>query len=469
MLKRKTKKAYILHCYYELFEVENMGEKPPKKRLPTSVIIALTAIIAALVAGAAVYFYVQAARPRANLLEIYHWWTSGGEKAAIDALVKVFQSKYPDVGVIQSPVAGGAGYVMKAVMKSMVAAGEAPDAFQMHAGYEMKPYIDAGYLDTIDELWAQEGWEKVFPPVVRDMVNWGGHYYAVPVNIHRANVLWYNKIILDKYGIDPATLETWDGFFAACEKLRAAGIKYPIAMGGIGKWEIAHAIEQIFVSQGVDFYEDLVNGKLTDPSNPKLVRAFEIMKRYMEYVNPDYASLTWDQAVAKVIRGEAAFTIMGDWANGEFLVAGKTFGVDYGAIPSPGTKGVYVLVVDCFELPKGAKHRDNAIKWLRVVGSREGQDTFNPIKGSIAARVDADLTKYGPYQRKAIEDFKAAKYMVPSIVHGSGAPEKFASAFNDIASKFATDRDVAAACRGIIDAISAAKGDYVKVWKLTGG
>lgn len=429
----------------------------------------ILAVIVIIAVGVSVFVTYQLTRPSpANLLEIYHWWTSGGEKAAIDALVEVFKSRYPDVGVIQSPVAGGAGYVMKAVLKSMVAAGEAPDAFQVHAGYEMKPYVDGGYLEPIDDLWEEEGWEDVFPAVVKDMMKWGGHYYAVPVNIHRANVLWYNKLILDEHGIDPATLKTWDGFFAACEKLRTEGIEYPIAMGGIGKWEITHALEQIFASVGIDFYQDLVNGKITDPNHPKLVEAFEIFAKYLEYVNPDYATLTWDQAVARVIKGEAAFNIMGDWANGEFYVAGNVFGVDYGAMPSPGTEGMYGLVVDCFEHPKGTKHPENSLKWLRVVGSREGQDTFNPIKGSISARIDADITKYGPYQKAAIDDFKNAKYMYPSIAHGSGAPEKFASALNDIASDFAVKKDVAAACRAIVDAITAAIEDYVKEWDLYG-
>ncbi len=237
-------------------------------------------------------------------------------------------------------------------------------------------------------------------------------------------------------------------------------------MGGIGKWEIAHALEQILISQGVDFYQDLINGKLSDPNDPRLVNAFNIFKRYLDYVNPDYATLTWDQAVAKVIRGESVFTIMGDWANGEFLVANKTFNVDYGAIPVPGTKGVYVLVVDCFQKPKGARHPENSEKWLIVVGSKEGQDAFNPIKGSIPARLDADINKYGSYQRSAIQDFKNAQYMAPSIVHGSGAPEKFASAFNDVASAFASNRNVQEACNGIINAIQAAKNEYVKEWKL---
>lgn len=444
-----------------------MGETKPKLKKSWLTWVLIIIIVAAVVIGTGVgVWYVTRPPPPANALEIYHWWTSGGEKAAIDALVDVFKKKYPDVVVIQSPVAGGAGYVLKSVMKSLVLAGEAPDAFQLHAGYEMKPYVDAGYLEPIDDLWKSEGWENVIPPVVRDMVNWGGHYYAVPVNIHRANVLWYNKKVLDKYGIDPATLNTWDGFFAACDKLKAAGVNYPIAMGGQGKWEIAHALEQILASEGIEFYQDLVNGKINDPNNPKLVDALNIFKKYLNYVNPDYAALTWDQAVAKVIRGEAAFTIMGDWANGEFFVANKTFGVDYGAIPVPGTQGMYGLVIDTFEHPKGVKHPENSIKWLKVVGSKEGQDAFNPIKGSIPARTDADISKYGPYQRAAIQDFRNAKYMYPSIVHGSGAPEVFATKFNDIASEFATTKDVSAAAKAIVDAISAAKPEYTKVWKL---
>jgi glucose/mannose transport system substrate-binding protein len=407
-----------------------------------------------------------APRTEAPLLEIYHWWTSGGEKAAIDALVEVFKKRYPEVGVIQSPVAGGAGYVMKAVMKSLVLAGEAPDAFQLHAGYEMLPYVKGEYLDPIDDLWKEEKWEEVFPAVVRDMVNWYGHYYAVPVNIHRVNVVWYNKPILDRYGIDPTTLTTWDKLFEACDTLKAKGITYPIAMGGIGKWEIAHAFEQIIASEGIDFYEDFVNGKITSPDDPKLRHALEIFRRYLDYVNPDYSALTWDQAVAKVIRGESAFNIMGDWANGEFYVAKKEYGKDYGTFPVPGTSGIYGLCIDCFEHPKGVKHPTNSLNWLRVVGSKEGQDTFNPIKGSIAARTDADITKYGPYQKAAIDDFKKAKYMYPSVVHGSGMPEAFSAKFSDIMSKFATTRDVAATAKDITDAIIAAKADFVKTWKL---
>ena len=399
------------------------------------------------------------------MLEIYHWWTSGGEKDAIDALVDAFEDKYPDVAVIQSPVAGGAGYVMKAVMKSLVLAGEAPDAFQMHAGYEGKPYFDAGYLEPISDLWEEEEWEDVFPEVVRDMVNFEGEYYAVPVNIHRPNVVWYNKPLLDAKGIDPATLTTWDAFFDACETLRGPHLEYPIALGDVGKWTDTHVLEQIIAGEGIDFYEDWINGEVTSATDPKLLDALETFKTYLGYANEDHAALTWDEAIKRVITGDAAFSVMGDWANGEFYKLEKVYGTDYGTFPTPGTSGMYGLVIDCFQHPKGVKHPENSLNWLRVVGSKEGQDTFNPIKGSIAARNDADETKYGPYQKAAIADFTAAT-LYPSVAHGSGAPEAFAAELDDIMSAFVTNKDVSAAATALTDATTDASDDYTIVWSL---
>jgi glucose/mannose transport system substrate-binding protein len=437
--------------------------------LVTSLVKAIYTIIAAvivtaLVVGGAAY-YLLSPPPSADVVEIYHWWTSGGEAAAINALVDVFKAKYPDVAVIQSPVAGGAGYVFQAVIKPLVLAGEAPDAFQMHAGYEGKPYYDGGYLDPITSLWNDEKWADFIPKVVQDMVKFGNDYYAVPVNIHRPNVVWYNKPLLTAHGIDPATLTTWDAFFAACDTLKAAGIT-PISLGDSGKWAATHVLEQIIASEGIGFYQDWVNGKVTSATDAKLLDALTKFSKYLGYVNTDHAALTWDQATAKVITGEAAFNIMGDWANGEFYVANKVYGTDYGTFPVPGTAGMYGLVIDCFQHPKGVKHPENSLNWLKVVGSKEGQDAFNPIKGSISARTDSDTTKYGAYQKAAIADFKAATHMYPSVTHGSGAPQSFTAKLNDIMSAFVTGKDVNAAAKALTDATNAVSVDYTTVWSL---
>jgi len=401
--------------------------------------------------------------PEADALEIYHWWTSGGEKAAVDALIAVFQTEYPDVTVIQSPVTGGAGYTMMGIIKPLVLAREAPDAFQMHAGYEGKPYFDADLLESIDHIWDAD-LKAAVPDVVESMNMFDGHYYSVPVNIHRVNVVWYNKALLDANGIDPATLTTWTAFFAACDKLEAAGVTNPIQMGET--WTAAHTFEQFIASVGIDFYEDWINGEVTSATDTKLLEAFDYFETYMGYVNPDHAALTWDDATKRIITGEGAFNIMGDWANGEFFVADKIYGTDYGTFAVPGTGDMYGLCIDCFQHPKGVSHPTNSERWLKVVASKAGQDAFNPIKGSIAARTDADTTKYGAYQKAAITDFGAVTYMFPSVVHGSGAPEAFKVKLSDIISSFVTNLDESAAASALTAYTTQISDEYTKVWSL---
>jgi glucose/mannose transport system substrate-binding protein len=449
-------KAFIHWAINRTFWVDSLAK--------TIYLVATAVIITALLVGGIAYVLTRPA-PSANVLEIYHWWTSGGEADAINALVVQFNVQYPDITVIQSPVAG-AGYVFKAVIKPLVLAGEAPDSFQLHAGYEGRPYYDGGYLDPITSLYADQGWESVFPSVVLDMVKFGNDYYAVPLDIHRANVVWYNKGILDAHGIDPTTLTTWDALFAACDKLVAAGVTHPISLGDSGKWAASHVLEQMLAAEGIAFYQDYVNGKLTSPTDSKLVDALTKFSKYLGYVNTDHASLSWDQATARIITGDAAFNVMGDWANGEFLKAGKEYGTDYGTFPAPGTVGMYGLVIDCFEHPKGVSHPESSLDWLKVVGSKAGQDAFNPLKGSISPRSDSDITKYGPYQKAAIADFKGAAHMYPSVVHGSGAPESFTTKLDDIMSAFVTSKDVNAAATALTNAISAASADYTKTWSL---
>ncbi len=422
----------------------------------------LAIVITAGVVGG-VSFVAFGPRPTSNTLEIYHWWTSGGEAAAIAALIDVFEDDYPDVTVIQSPVSGGAGYTMLGIIKSLVLAGEAPDAFQMHAGYEGAPYYDADLLEPIDNVWTAE-LKAAVPDVVEDMNKFGDHYYSMPVNIHRSNIVWYNMKALTDVGINPNTLTTWTAFFSACDTLKAGGMQYPIQIGPA--WTVAHTFEQILASKGIDFYQDWINGEVTSATDSRLLDTFATFEKYLGYVNPDHASLTWDDCTKRIISGESAFNIMGDWANGEFYVADKEFGVDYGTFAVPGTEDMYGLVIDCFQHPKNVRHPINSERWLGVVGSNAGQDAFNPIKGSISARTDADTTKYGDYQQSAMVDFAAVTYMFPSVVHGSGAPESFKVKLSDVMSAYITDLDEASAAAALTSYTSSIADEYTKTWDL---
>ena len=431
-----------------------------------TVVFVLIAVIstAAIVFGVS-YFVFAPEEKEVDALEIYHWWTSGGEAAAVGALVDVFEDLYPDTIVTQLAVAGGSGTTMIPIITSLVLAGEAPDAFQMHAGYEGIEYFKADLLEDINDIWADNDLEDVIPDVVQSMCQFGGDYYMVPVNIHRSNVVWYNLEELEAIGEDPKDIDTWPEFFAACAAFEAANSgKDAIALGEA--WTQAHLFEQILASQGIDVYEDWINGDITSATDVNILAALDILEDILDYSNPDL-DIGWDVATDLIIKNDSIFNIMGDWANGEFLVANSTYDDDYGTIAVPGTGDMYGLVVDAFQHPAGVAHPRNSDRWLEVVASKAGQDAFNPIKGSISARTDSDLTLYKPYHTWTFADFESVTYMFPSVVHGSGAPQSFSSELSSVVNAFCTGAATASATASAIAALASDNAaDYTTVWAL---
>ena len=399
---------------------------------------------------------------KTNTLTFHHWWTSPSEAAAVNALVEVFKKQHPDVTV--NPVvvnSQGGGSRMFSAINNAIASAQAPDAFQVHAGAPLRPYYSAGLLSPIDQAWTASGLEKVVPPIIQLMSKIDGHYYSLPINVHRNNLIWYNKPLLDKHGIDPRTLTTWDAFYAAADKLKAAGVQNPLQIGE--SWTASVAFESMMASLGVAPYEDWINGKITKADDPRLLQALGILKRYFSYANPDRAKIAWDIAIKRVIKGDAAFCIMGDWANGEFRLAKMKYGTDYGAIPVPGTKGMYGVTVDTFAQTR-LVGRTNANRWMSLAASREGQDAFNAAKGSISARGDADVTRYDAYQKSAIADFKAATTIYPNLT--SATHDAFKSSVDNVMAHFEVDLDVAKAAKGVADGAARSQKKFGGLWSL---
>jgi glucose/mannose transport system substrate-binding protein len=396
-------------------------------------------------------------------LTFYHAWTSPSEAAALNALTALFTRKYPGVAVAPSVVRV---HEVRSVglfqtVSNNVRARRPPDAFQMDAGYSVEPFFDAGLLAPIDDLWTAEGFDKAVSPFILEMSKQDGHFYSVPIGIHRTNVVWINKKVLDKHQIKAATLTTWDAFFRAAETLRAAGVREPIQMGEA--WTASHVFQCIMASVGMGAYQDWINGKITSADDPRLRSALKIFAKYLSYANADNATLEWDKATDRVIKGEGAFCIMGDWANGEFKHAGMKYGEGYEAIPVPGTEGLYGMNVDAFLHPRGLRDETQSKRWLKLVASREGQDAFNAVKGSIPVRGDADASKYDAYQRSAIVEMKAAK-AYPAVAQG--APTAFGDKLDHILTEFVKDRDTDKAAKAMAAMTATLKGKFTRVWSL---
>ena len=371
----------------------------------------------------------------ATQVEVFTWWTSGGEKAGLDGLVATLADKYPDVEFINGAVAGGAGSAAKDLLQSRLQANDPPDTFQAHAGMELNDYIQAGQVQDISDLYTEFGLTDVFPQDLIDLLTVDGKIYSVPANIHRSNMVWANPTVLTDAGLDPAaTYATMADWFVAMDAVQAAG---KTALSVATTWTQVNLLETVLMADlGADGYVGLWDGT-TDWAGSEMTAALQDFEKLISYTNTDRDGLDWPDAAQMVIDGTAAFNVMGDWAAGEFDAQGLTAGTDYIYFPVPGTDSMFGFLADSFTLPVGAPHADGAKAWLDVVGSLEGQTAFNVAKGSIPARTDADPSKFTEYQQSAIADF-ASDTIVPSLAHGAAAPTAVLTAISDAVSKFTT-------------------------------
>jgi glucose/mannose transport system substrate-binding protein len=408
-----------------------------------------------MVVASALLVFATTARAK-DKLEIFSWW-AGDEGPALKALLDRYSAQNPDIEVVNSTVTGGSGVNARAILKTRMLGGDPPDSFQVHAGQELiGTWVVANRMEDLSDLFKGEGWNAKFPPGLIALLSAKGGIWSVPVNIHRSNVMWYVPENLKKWGVTPP--KSWDEFLATCQVLKQKGLPSPLAVGE--NWTQNHLWESVALGVlGPDDWSALWSGKLKF-TDPKAVKVWDTFGKVLECSNPDASGLSWQQATDRMLKGGAAFNVMGDWAAGYMATTLKLKpGEGFGWAASPGTAGQFMMLSDSFGLPKGAKHREAALKWLKLLGSREGQDIFNPLKGSIAARLDSDLGKYNAYLQSAAKDWKADK-VVGSLVHGAVAPESFGSQFGTVMEIFLGSKSpqaAASAAQAIADQVGLGK------------
>ncbi len=357
--------------------------------------------------------------------------------------------QYPNVEIVNAAIAGGtsSGGDMKAVLQTRMMGGDPPESFQIHLGGELLigSYVDADLMEPLDTLYADEGWDKVFPPLLIEIASKDGKPWSVPVNIHRANVLWAaNKPFAD-IGAEPP--KTWDEFFVVAEQFKEKGIP-AILLAENAAGFTAQVWETMLIAiMGPEKFRGLFDGS-TSWADEDITAGLEMLKKMLDYANPDYLATSWGDVNDLFVAGKAAMMIMGDWTPG--VLWSKDF-TEFTWQAAPGNENVYQMLSDSFPLPKDVKNRDAAVAWLKVCGSKEGQDAFNPAKGSIPARTDADMSLYTEYHKWAMEHWKTDE-LTPSIVHGAAAGLAFMTDFMNAINVFASNKDVAATQAALLTA-----------------
>jgi glucose/mannose transport system substrate-binding protein len=349
-------------------------------------------------------------------VEVFSWWTGPGEEEGLAAMIEDFKKKNPGIEFINAAVSGGAGTNAKAILANRLQAGNPPDSYQRHAGLELADDIKADMLEDLTSLYEQQGWKDKLPKGLLEAITIDGKIYSVPVNIHRANLIWFVPGTLKELGISGPP-KTWKEFLTQAAEIKKKG-KTPLAIGP--QWTQKHLLETVLLGElGPDKYTGLWNGT-TEWKSAEVIAALETYKKVLSFSDVKTAAADWQPAADRVVDGTAVYTVMGDWLDAYWGRAKKmAYQTDYDVAASPGSAGVYDFLSDSFTLPKGAKHRDAAVKWLEECGSTEGQDLFNPQKGSVPARTDADKSKYKDYLASALKDWQDPNTrIVGSLAHG---------------------------------------------------
>lgn len=385
--------------------------------------------------------------------EVLHWWTSGGEAKAVAVLQEEFASKggtWTDM-----PVAGGGGDAAMTALRARVLSGNAPTAVQLK-GPAIQEWYEEGVLADISSVADANGWADVLPESIANHMKCEGTWCAAPVNVHRIDWIWANADVLDANGIAMPT--TWDEFNAAADKLLAAGV-IPLAHGGQA-WQDATVFEAVALGiLGPDGFKkafvDLDTDTLTSDG---MIAVFDQMRKMRGYVDENFSGRDWNLATAMVMNGEAAFQIMGDWAKGEFLAAGKVPGEDFLCQSTPGDGFLYN--VDSFAMFKvdGDDKKAGQDLLAELIVGKNFQKVFNLNKGSIPARVDVALDEFDSCALTSSADMNASAAngsLLPSYAHGMALRGAQAGAITDVVTAhFNSDMSSADAVQMLADAVA---------------
>lgn len=333
-------------------------------------------------------------------LEVTHWWTSGGEAAAVAEFAKAFNDggdKWVDGAI------AGSGGVARPIIISRIIGGDPMGATQLNHGRQAEELVEAGLMLDLTEIAEKEGWRDLVNPVrLLDGCTVDGKIYCVPVNIHSPQWLWLSHAAFEKAGI--AVPADWNEFVAAAPKLREAGI-IPLAMGQ-QPWQTQLAFDAMMSAiAGTEVYTQILSEK-----NDEIAGGAEAAKVFEAYAAARELSdgsnvQDWNQATNLVITGKAGGQIHGDWAQGEFQVANQVAGKDYSCLPGLGLHDVIATGGDAFYFPKNDDPEITAAqkRMASQMISKEVQVAFNLKKGSLPIRGDVDLSAANDCMKKGLK------------------------------------------------------------------
>lgn len=377
-------------------------------------------------------------------VNVYHWWTAGGEKDAIESVVENFSNVFTSTKAKSNAIPGGAGGAMVMKVKVLQQAGKSPETFQAHPGEEIEPYLQSDLLLNLNQIWDYADLsERALPGLEELCTASDGNKYIVPIGISKTNVIFYNIHVFEEYGIEIPDHEdlTWDEFWDLCEQLKAAlpDGQYALDLGDRKGWPACQVFEDIMMGTDPQIYEDFINGTYNAEDVTTVLSTYAKM---MDYVAPDHSSRDWYETSGQLVAGTYAMQIMGAWMQPVLTSMDQVYGEDYGVFTFPGTDGWFGMNVDGFVVSNDSADVESGIRWAYNVTTSDVQTSFSALKESISPYSDTSDDTYNELTLKfknELIDENTKTY--PSFTHGTALPWAASTSLQTQIQEFATSTD----------------------------
>ncbi|WP_162249353.1 MULTISPECIES: ABC transporter substrate-binding protein [unclassified Rhizobacter] len=373
---------------------------------------------------------------QAQTLDVLHWWTSAGERRAVDQLV--LQLDRRGIAWRDAAIPGGGGGGAMKVLNSRVLARDPPDAAQV-IGRTLADWSDLGLVLPLDEVAQRNRWSQSLFPLVQRVITHRGRIVAAPLGVHRINTLFFNQRVWAQLKLGAP--KTWGDVEQAAAALRRAGIA-PFAWSD-EPWQIATVFETLLLSEGgpVLYAELAATQRWQAWQDPRVAKALERLRWLRRLNGETVIEQRWTASARQLFTGDAGMLIMGDWTGGELTAWGAQPGRDYGCAPVPGTAGMHLYSIDTLAMLVGTKKREaEQERMAEVVVSPAAQLAYNQAKGSVPVRDDIDPTQLDECARDSWQTLKRADSpLLPSIAHRMAADEATKDALADALHRFVKD------------------------------
>ncbi|CAH0532097.1 putative sugar-binding periplasmic protein [Allocatenococcus thiocycli] len=376
-------------------------------------------------------------------VEFLHWWTSDGEKQALQILKT--QLKQHDIELIQSPVLGGGGDSAMTVLQARALAGN-PPSFAQIEGPSIKAWDAIGILYNVNAVAEKQRWNEVLYPLSIDINKTQNGYVALPLTLHRLNWLWVNHNLLKQLGLSAP--KNWQEMFSAMELAKKNGM-IPIAVGE-QLWQVAQLFENLVISTGgVEFYTNAMVKLQRDSIDSETLReALNQFRRLSLLIDNQLPDSKWDTATKALANDKALFQIGGDWILGELLANQVSVPSEIGCYPTPDSDGVFLYNMDSLVFMSSKSFSaEVAHQTANVLADVDFQTEFNRVKGSIPVRTDIDISDFNPCQIQSYRDFHYGlehNLAVPSMIDSMAVNPVAQQAINSEIFRFYRNPDMSA-------------------------